>query len=168
MALIIEDGTIVPNAQSYIDLAFTDSYWEQRGDPEQWTCLNPEEQEAAILYATQYVEKRYRFRGQIQDRNQVLAFPRTPFCDREGRALAGEGVIPEPVKQAVAELALRQAIEDLFLDTDPSAKTIIRKKVEDAEEELDSTRDTTRFKYIDMLLMDYLSGDDSCINMVRG
>lgn len=168
MALIVEDGSIIAGAQAYIDTSYTDTYWENRGNPEEWFCLTLAEQEAAILYGTQYLEKRYKFRGCLIDKTQVLSFPRTVIYDREGRTLNGAGVIPTPVKEASAELALRYVIENYFLDKDPASKRVTRKRIGDAEEDWDNTISTTRFKFIDLLLEDYISGDDSCVRIKRG
>ena len=167
MTIVVENGTIVAGAQSYIDLTFTEAYWETHGEPDKWNCQDEVAQEAAILYATKYLETRYKFKGHIVDETQALSFPRSSFCDSEGRDIAGTGVIPEPIKEAVAELALRHVIRDLFLDNSPESRAVSRNKIADSEVELGNTRDLAKFKYINLLLRDYIASDDSCMKITR-
>ncbi len=99
MALIVEDGTIVANANSYIDLSFLTSYAAVRGASIQATS---ELQEQAALQAMDYLES-IRFQGSKVDvALQTLQWPRkTVFIDCVAFA---ENEIPLALKNAQAQL----------------------------------------------------------------
>lgn len=67
MSLIIETGVAVRNANSYIDLAYVTSYLTDRNRQSEnsWSTKTQAEQEAALIDATDYIDKKFgrRFRG---------------------------------------------------------------------------------------------------------
>ena len=166
--LTVEDGTLVSGAEAYISVADADTYFTNRGNPSQWSGATTGQKEAALKYAAQYMETRYRFNGCLQDTSQALSFPRTSFYNHDGRLLAGSGVIPDAIKNANAELALRHLIQDLFLTTTPGDSKITSKSIGDASETYDVTLSTNRFTYVDLLLSDYLLNSPSVVPIIRG
>lgn len=96
-------------ADAYVTLADADSYHADRNSSD-WSALSTAEKEAAIRYATQYVDGRYRWRGTIADTTQALGWPRDDAEDDEGRTLTG---IPGKLQAAVCELALMHSQEAL-------------------------------------------------------
>ena len=107
MAFTVEDGTIVANANAYITVAEFKAYHDEVGNS--YAALADDTAiEQAIVKATRYVERRWgnRFRGTIQDTDQVLSFPRLYLQDRYGRLLTG---IPTVLKDAIAIYALASA-----------------------------------------------------------
>ena len=54
MPLIIEDGTRVSDANSYIDIAAADQYWAARGNTD-WDALGDPEKEAHLVAGFDYV-----------------------------------------------------------------------------------------------------------------
>lgn len=112
MSLILEDGIGRADANSYADLAFADGYHAPRGRAG-WAAAAAEEREAALIKATDYLDAVYDFRGDRERSEQALAWPR--FCaeDDAGRRMAG---VPDAVRRACAELALRALTEDLLPD----------------------------------------------------
>ena len=136
MAFTVEDGTVVAGANAYIDVAFADDYFTDRGEAD-WTGQNTDKQQAIIL-ATDYIETRWGpyFKGRIKDDTQELSFPREALYDREGRLLEG---IPEVLKKATAEYALRALSSALQPDPtiDESGRQIksVSEKVGPIEEE---------------------------------
>lgn len=140
--LVVEDGTGLSNADSYIDVAFADAYFLKRGIA-QWATLT--NKESLIIRSMDYIENNYSYKGEKLVSTQALQFP---------RLIDGETVFPIALKNAVCELALKSNDEDLLADTD---KTTIREKVGDLEIEYDPNQDNIKsFNYVNKLLAPYL------------
>jgi hypothetical protein len=113
MALIVEDGTGLSTANAYIDVAFADAYHSLRCN-EGWQGV-VSTKEAAIIKATEYIDRHYDFKGdrvEPGDANpapaappQALAWPRTGVCHPDGIVIA-DNAVPVEVQRATAELAL--------------------------------------------------------------
>lgn len=147
MALVVEDGTGLSNAESYIDVEFSDSYFLKRGITE-WAGLT--NKESLIIRAMDYIENNYAYQGTKLLSTQALQFP---------RLICGESVYPIALKNAVCELALKSNEEDLLADTD---KTTIREKVGALEVEYDPNQDNTKsYNYVNKLLAPYLVSTSS-------
>lgn len=102
MALVVEDGTGLPNANAYIDVAFLRDYYTARGVtlPSDDGAL-----EAAITVATlDYVDFFFKFREKPLNDAQAL---KAPF-ERSG--------FPEAVKRATAVAAYLHTEGLLFVD----------------------------------------------------
>lgn len=145
--LIVEDGLGLPNADSYIDVDFADSYFLKRGIS-QWATLT--NKESLIIRSMDYIENNYSYKGEKLVSSQSLSFP---------RVIDGEIVYPIALKNAVCELALKSNDEDLLADTD---KTTIREKVGALEIEYDPNQDNIKsFNYVNKLLAPYLVSTSS-------
>lgn len=139
MAFTVEDGTGVADANAYIDTAFADSYFADRGVTG-WTGSDTVKKQA-IVKATDYIETRWgdKFKGRPEflDPRQPLGFPRLYLYDRAGQAVEG---IPDKLKKATAEYALRALSGELMPDptTDASGAMVIgnRQKVGPIETEV--------------------------------
>lgn len=98
MTLIIEDGTVVADANVYCDLDYIKHYCVSRG-----LELPPNDVaiENAALMAMTYVEsKSDKFDGHATEKNQALAYPRKNAI--YNGYLLGANEIPEMLKKAVA------------------------------------------------------------------
>ena len=145
--LVIEDGTGLANADSYIDVIFADAYFLKRGIT-QWAGLT--NKESLIIRAMDYIENNYTYQGTKLVSTQSLQFP---------RLICGETVYPIALKNAVCELALKSNEEDLLADTD---KTTIREKVGTLEVEYDPNQDNIKsYNYVNKLLAPYLVSTSS-------
>lgn len=132
MTLIVEDGTIVANANGYLTEAELDAYWLDRNVTFTETSV---QKEAAIVIATQYVDLNNRWKGNIVSTAQSLDWPRANVRDNEGRLISND-VIPDQLKNAVAEYTKRQLAADLQPDvTDDGATKRVKKKVDVIETE---------------------------------
>lgn len=115
MALIVEDGTIVAGAESYIAVADADTWHTNRGNTD-WTALATAAKEQALRKATDYMLQVYglRWKGDRVSASQVLDWP------REGVEVFGfeidADVVPDAVANACADLALRASAGDLTPD----------------------------------------------------
>lgn len=111
MALIVETGSIVAGANTYVSEAYADSYFESRNNSE-WAALSTEAKEAALLYATSWVDSRYSWPGIIVDDSQALSWPRLGAYDVDLRSIPSTS-IPSALLQAVCEAALAHVTEVL-------------------------------------------------------
>ena len=126
MALVVEDGTGLPNADAFWDREDVIAYWVQRGLASQ---AGPEEPvrigsasytadkvDAAIVRASFYLSESFAWKGERrngrQDSNgfQALAWPRHDVVDSEGHYVDDDEV-PREVKWATAEVALQEIKE---------------------------------------------------------
>lgn len=147
MALVLEDGTGLTNAESYVDVDYVDAYFLKRGITE-WAGLTNREQ--LIIRAMDYIENNYTYQGTKLLSTQSLQFP---------RLINGETVYPIALKNAVCELALKANSGDLLQDT---GKITIREKVGALEVEYDSNQDDlTSYNYVNKLLAPYLVSTSS-------
>lgn len=106
MALIVEDGTGLATAESFISVTDADSYFTAHGSPSAWSDLTTAQKESALRYATLWVDRRYAWPGEIRypETPQALSFPlETGAEDMQGRELAA---VPQAVKDATCEAAL--------------------------------------------------------------
>lgn len=75
--LVVEDGTEVTSANSYVSRAFADAYFNEVQDTV-WLTADVHQREAALVKATRYLEQKYRlrWRGARAGATQVLSWPR--------------------------------------------------------------------------------------------
>ena len=107
MAFTLEDGTGVTGANAYISAAYYTTHHTDRGRSGLPTIPADPIIEAAIVRATDYVEKRWRtrFKGRPLLSTQGLHFPAIDAYDRHERNLSDDAV-PVQMEKAVAEYAL--------------------------------------------------------------
>lgn len=110
MALIVEDGTVVASAESYLSVSAADTYFAAHGAPATWTGATSVK-ENALRMATQYLDAVYggRWRGDRFDDDQVLDWPRENV-EIDGVEVE-ETPLPRVLREACAELAHRHLTE---------------------------------------------------------
>jgi hypothetical protein len=132
VTLIIEDGTIVANANSYVTLAEATAYHESMGN-DTWVTSPDEEADVAIIRGTAYVDRRYagKWPGvKTGERDQSLQWPREGGYDKEGWEIE-DNEIPKELKQAVYEAALRELVNPGSLSPDVvQTDRVLREKVD--------------------------------------
>ena len=99
--MIVEDGTGLPNADSYVSVEFADSYFSARG-VSGWVALTQSKKEQYLICATDFIDNIYQWHGKKLTTEQSLRFPRTNIKDYEGNDIVG---IPTCLKQAVCDAA---------------------------------------------------------------
>jgi len=145
--LIVENGTGLSNADSYIDVDYADAYFLKRGIT-QWASLT--NKESLIIRAMDYIENNYSYKGTKLVSTQALQFP---------RLIDGEIVYPIALKNAVCELALKSNVEDLLQDI---SKSVISEKVGELEVKYDSNQDDNKiFTKANQYLAPYLVSTSS-------
>jgi len=97
-----------------------------------WAGYTSENKEIYLRRAGVYLNTRYEFQGYKVERNQAMQFPRTGVvCD--GFSIPSDE-IPDNLKNAQMELALKAASEPLFADVAGNAN-VRREKVDVLETE---------------------------------
>lgn len=119
-AVTVEDGTGLATADSYISEAFCDDYFGGQGTVSAWENANAKSRNAAMRYATMWIDMRYggQFAGYKEDSAQALEFPRTLAYDRYGNTISG---VPVALKRATAEIAKRWIEDAAQLNPDTPA-----------------------------------------------
>jgi hypothetical protein len=118
VALTVEDGTGLTDANAFISVAYADTYHSDRGNTN-WTGTTADK-EAAIIKATDYVEKRFKFKfkGFRKNREQSLSWPRIGAFDPDGFEY---GDVPSVLEMGIAEYALRTMVHgELSPDVPPT------------------------------------------------
>jgi hypothetical protein len=133
MSLIVEDGSIVAGANSFISLADADAYFEVRGNAA-WSAADDDAKTAALIRATDYLTRHYVWKGATVKQAQALCWPRSPsspypyntyfatasgylgtsdpLLDQNGWVIANN-VVPQQVKAAQCLLALEALTQAL-------------------------------------------------------
>lgn len=127
MALVIEDGSIVPGANTYVGLDDARAYASARG-----VTLPADEAEAIIVRAMDYLESfGPRFVGSRVERDQPLSWPRV------GAVIEGWPWGPHEIPRQVVSAQLALIVEinggaDPF--NPPADLPVVRERVEGAVE----------------------------------
>ncbi len=119
MSLIVEEGSGLATADSYVAVATADDHHLNYNNPA-WAAATTAGKEAALRRATRYLDGAYglKLMGSPRLADQALAWPRRGVPD------VAESVIPRPVIQATAELALRALTGDLAPDRTPESDAV--------------------------------------------
>ena len=105
MALIVEDGTGLADAQSYISVVDADTYHSERGNAD-WAAADAAAKEASLIKATEYLDGKYgnRWLGWRRSSTQALDWPRDDVLDELGTEYTG---VPRKLAQATTVVALK-------------------------------------------------------------
>lgn len=117
MALVVEDGTGLSNAEAYCSVANATTYHNARGNADAWDAI--EDKEAALRLATDYLTQKYRgkWQGKRTTSAQALDWPRTGVKWTDSPAgYYADNALPMELVNACAELALRTAAGPLLAD----------------------------------------------------
>lgn len=113
MALVVEDGTGLPNANSYVSVVFADDYVERFYPDEfsQWDDLTGPRKEALLIQAAKFLDNILRWNSQLLDEEQSLNFPRIPFRDINGRLVTG---VPSIIQESQVRLTIESLNAPLY------------------------------------------------------
>lgn len=159
VTLIVEDGSCVANANSYVSLDFANEYMRNTGKTE-WASKTEDEKKSFLINATKYIDRTYSkigWKGQKKyHRRQSLCFPRVELFDKDGDEVLG---IPKELMEAVCEAGYIAISTSLF-DVKDASGTVKRQKVDVLEVEYYSEADSnggyiSRFTILDSLLSDF-------------
>jgi len=164
MALIVENGTGLSTAESYISVANASARMSALGN-DTWATITNAQMEEALRRATVHMKQAYRSRwsGMRLNSTQALDWPRVSVVV-DGYSVASDSV-PADIANACADLALKAAAGDLAPDLE---RAIIREKVGPLETEYSAhSPQATRFRAIDLTLAPYLMGSSAMATLVR-
>ena len=103
-SFVVEDGTGLDNATSYVSVANADDYFAVDLNAAGWTALTTEQKELQLGWATRFLDQKTTWKGSPATTVQALRWPRTGTYDRDGVAIGGS-VVPDEVAAATCELA---------------------------------------------------------------
>lgn len=175
MTLVVEDGTGLDTAESYISATDADTYHALRGNTP-WAALADADKEIALRKATEYLDARYgaRWKGARTVSSQALGWPRQNAELPDECGYYPSDALPIPLVRATAEAALLSLTETFWLPTDPA--TIVESTSEkvDVLEEKKTYRklpvgSSTEKKYpiLDVLLRPLLAYGTGTVRLVR-
>ena len=179
MALIVETGAGLINADAYISVADADIYHDNYGNTG-WATLDDDVKAQCIRKATQYMINMYRMRwlGRRVQVTQALDWPRVgvvikDFGGTQGRTGFGSyglfqiafTIVPQDIKNACAEFALRASIGPL---ADDLSQRVISETVGPVSVTYDvNSPQFTRYRNIEGMLKVYLAPNSSMVKLVR-
>ena len=169
MSLIVEDGTGLAGAQSYVSVAEADVYHLAR-DNLAWAALTTSAKEIALRRATDYLGQVYNLSwdGKRTTETQALDWPRLGVLRRGISASPSYysfNAIPQAVLIASFELALRSLTLTLLPDLE---RRTLRETVGPISVSYDPTSSAlVKFLVIEGLLRPLLKSGGSHINLRR-
>ncbi|AMR77676.1 DnaT-like ssDNA-binding protein [Cupriavidus nantongensis] len=163
--MAIDTTTGSPTADSYVSVAEADAYHSKRGNTA-WAGVAADDKESALVRATGYVDAEYSWKGVRASAGQALAWPR--YDVRTDGYPVDPDVVPQRVKDAVCELALKTRTGELSPDISPQQvveQTVgpITRKFAPAER----NGGQKRYAYVDSLLRQLVAGGGGQIRLVR-
>jgi hypothetical protein len=177
MALIVEDGTGLANAESYISEADATAYWASRLN-DAWANATAPQREASLRNAADYLSYVYGWPGQPSTTTQRLSWPRAGVPS--GAATFPSTAIPQQIIDAQLFLALSDLSSPILIKpvADPRAllkQTTTVGKVSTSKEwaasSVDQTSGLQRFPMVDIILNGVAiipsSGSISVVPLVR-
>lgn len=134
--LIVETGSIVADANSYVTMEFADAYATNVGNAT-WLTQSPiDDKITALIRAASWLDGRYSsyWPGtRTEGRDQFMAWPRKDATDVEGNEIA-EDEIPLEIKRAQVEAAFRELAIPGSLNPDVTeTERVLREKVGEIE-----------------------------------
>ena len=129
-SFVVEDGTGLSTANSYLSVANADTYHSNVTRSDDWSGATVAVKQNALIVATQYLDIRYqgRWRGYRASGTQALAWPRASVEDDDGYVLDSTA-LPQKLKDACAELALRVVLGDDLLGTVTETGEVVSESV---------------------------------------
>lgn len=166
MPLVHETGAGLATAESYISVADATTRHGNFGNAAWAAAASDTVREQALRKATAYMEQAYRerWKGNRHTVDQALSWPRNGVVV-DGFVAIDSDVVPNEVKNACADLALKALTETLAPDLE---RGIVREKVGPIETEYDrSSPQAKRFRAIDMMLAPLLTGGAGMARLTR-
>jgi hypothetical protein len=160
MALIIEDGTGLPQANAYINAAYVDTYF--LGERlEKWEAAAEGDRENFIISATGYVDIAFEWQGVRKTPEQGLSWPRAGVSF-DGFPVDG---VPAQVKKAAAETVWLLIEGEELYATDSGAEIASEQvdviKISYREPGNNEQKAASRFDVLNKLLRGFYKTDTS-------
>lgn len=105
MAIVVEDGTVVASADSYVSVAFADAYFAfDIVFADTWSALSTTVKENKLKWATRTLDQKVRWNGDKTTETSSLRWPRTGLVDRDDVTI-DDNSMPLQLKQLTCEMA---------------------------------------------------------------
>lgn len=157
MTLVLETGSGVTGANSYVDVTYADSYFS--GHPfyaDAWAeVAETFEKENLLKYASRQLDTMFVWVGDRFSTTQGLDWPRNNAYDYYG-VLIPYNSVPERIKQATCEMAYWATKGDQTVLTDSETQGITKLKVDVIE--LDFSSSTIRRTVVPTAVQSLLRG----------
>lgn len=167
MALIVEDGTIVTNANTYVSVTDVDTYCENRGLTTWSNSYDDDAKEQAILRAMDYIEALF-WKGLKANESNALEWPRSGVVDKNGYTVE-DNAVPIQVQYGLCRASyeefnspgclLKNMTKDDFV-TEKEIEGAISKKYQVG-------KDRTVYSVIIAHLAPYVSSFNGSVTIVR-
>lgn len=148
MSISVEDGTGSPLAEAYCSVEYATEYHAKRLNTA-WDTASNAQREAALISATAYLDGRYTWKGMPISALQALGWPRSGvFVEAAGYASGSSrelvqnheiSGIPEQLKRATAEAALRALSGPLVRDLARGGKIVSKKEAVEGAVSVETT-----------------------------
>lgn len=170
MALIVEDGSLVANADSYISLedaqTFVENYYsEYDSDAAVFLGLSTGRQEVIARRATYDLDRKYRnrWKGFKRVQSQSLDWPRVDVADEDDYDVP-EDSIPRRLQRAQIEIMIRLANEVAIFEDQARGGRIKSEKVDViAVSYFANAPSTTLFEGLDAVLKGLLTTENRVV-----
>lgn len=159
MTIIVEDGTGKADAETYVSVSVADAYHTAMGNTA-WTGTDAAK-EVALRRAAQYIDNRYRFRGERKTATQALEWPRVNY-ELSWRV---EGWPVKALADATCEAALRAL--SATLQTDVAGDQITEETVGPITVKYAAKSGQQRYPLVDSLLQSYSASGPSSMRIER-
>jgi len=168
--IIVEDGTGLVNAESYVSVADATVYHNNIGNAA-WSALaNDEIREQLLRKATAFMLQRYRssWNGWRKTTTQSLDWPRSLVQIKDAVSLNyyDDASVPELVKNACSSLALRASTQILLADEKRAKSSVTIGPISTTYDPFSSQ--SIKYKEIDTMLSPYFNTTGFQVRMVRG
>ena len=114
--LIVEDGTIVTDAESYVSVADADTYLEKYGKDAVWSTKTVDQKEVLLRSSRLYMDTKYKWKGTQATQGHSTIWPRSEVYIED--TLLGSDFIPADISNGNAILAAEAASSDLYRNVD--------------------------------------------------
>lgn len=130
---LVEDGTGVPGANSYVSIADADNLLQTNiHASSEWMALSLANKQALLMNASRYLDDRTRWNGTRVSETSGLRWPRTGVSDRDG-FLIPANTIPTQLRFATAEMARFNMAEDRTVERSQDAISRLKADVVELE-----------------------------------
>jgi hypothetical protein len=151
MSLIVEDGSGLSTAESYVALESFKAYCNNRGYV--YAGQSDAVLEQKLRTAADYIDSRWRFKGTRLVSTQALEFPRANLIDQSGFVVTG---IARRLTTATCELAFLAISQSLYENLSRGGGVASESVGPISTSYFSGAREDTKFSYAENMLTPYI------------
>lgn len=150
---VVEDGTGLAGATSYVSVAEADDYYViDLNYAATWAAFTQQQKEYRLAWSTRVLDQKTAWRGDKANETQGLRIPRSGMYDWDD-VLVADNVVPKQVKHAVLEL--QKFLAETDLTTEQGIEYVRRMEIDVLEIEF---QDNTAQVAVPRIINDILAG----------